>query len=42
MQLGEFQEDLYVGDGLPLSGPPSTPGGVGHEVPTSARGHLLP
>jgi hypothetical protein len=30
MPLGEFQEDLYVGDSLPLSGP-STPD-VGDEA----------
>jgi hypothetical protein len=36
MPLGEFQEDLYVGDSLPMSGPPSTPD-VGHEAATSAK-----
>jgi hypothetical protein len=39
MPLGEFQEDLYVGDSLPLSGPPSTRD-VGHEAATSALGRV--
>jgi hypothetical protein len=37
MPLGEFQEDLYVGDSLPLNGASSTLE-VGHDAASLAQG----